>query len=73
MRLEEAKKKYAGQWIAFRAKRRGKNPEGEVILHHRDRYAFDKELLRQGLTNVHITFAGPAIPEGYAALFVLGA
>ena len=68
MRLEEAKKKYAGQWIAFRAKRRGRNPDGEVVLHHRDRQVFDRELLKKGMTGIYITFAGPAIPEGYATL-----
>ncbi len=69
MRLEEARKLYQGEWIAFRAVEEDGNPEGEVILHNKDRRAFDKELLQQELTDVYITFAGPAVPEGYAAIF----
>ena len=69
MTLEEAKARYKGEWLAFRAFEEGDNPEGEVALHDRDRRAFDKELLRRELTNVYITFAGPLIPEGYGTLF----
>lgn len=71
MRLEEAKKKYTGEWIAFRAKKKGKNPDGEVVLHHRDRHAFDRALLKQGKTGIYITFAGPVVPEGYAVFFLI--
>ncbi len=69
MRLEEVKRTYKGEWIAFRAVEETDNPEGEVILHNKDRRFFDKELLRMGLTDVYITFAGPPVPEGYAAIF----
>jgi len=69
MKLEEARALYAGQWIAFRSVEETDNPEGQVILHNKDRRAFDKELLEQGLTDVYITFAGPPIPEGYAVMF----
>jgi len=69
MRLEEAKKIYKGEWIAFKAIEETENLEGEVILHNKDRQFFDKELLRMGLTDVYITFAGPPVPEGYAAIF----
>ncbi|MFQ6116571.1 MAG: hypothetical protein ACE5NG_21145 [bacterium] len=69
MKLEEAKAKYKGEWIAFRAVEEGDNPEGEVLLHNKDRRAFDKKLVEQGLTNVYITFAGPPVPEGYSLMF----
>ena len=69
MKLEEAKKVFQGEWIAFRSLEEGDNPEGEVVLHHKDRRTFDKELLQGGLTEVYITFAGPPVPEGYAAIF----
>ena len=69
MRLEEAKKMYPGEWIAFRTLEEGDNPEGEVVLRNKDRRAFDKELLQKGLTDVYITFAGPPVPEGYAVIF----
>lgn len=69
MKLEEARSQYKGQWIAFRTFEEKENPEGEVVLHNKDRRAFDRELLRRGITDVYITFAGPAVPEGYAVMF----
>ena len=69
MKLEEAKAKYKKEWIAFRAVEKGDNPEGEVVLHNKDRRTFDKELVDRGLTNVYITFAGPPVPEGYSLMF----
>ena len=69
MRLEEAKTVYQGEWIAFRAIDESDDPEGEVILHAKDRRAFDKELVERGITNICITFAGPTISEGYGTLF----
>lgn len=70
MKLEEAKALYRDEWIAFRTSQEGDNPEGEVVFHKRDRRAFDKELLQRGLTGIYITFAGPPVPEGYAAIFL---
>jgi hypothetical protein len=69
MTLEDAKVLYPGEWIAFRAFEEKDNPEGELVLHNKDRRAFDKELLERGLINVYITFSGPPIPEGYAMVF----
>jgi hypothetical protein len=72
MKLEEAKKLHQGEWIAFRTLEESENPEGEVVLHNKDRRAFDKELLQKGLTDVYITFSGPPVPEGYAVIFLSG-
>jgi hypothetical protein len=69
MKLEEAKTRHRGEWLAFRALEERDNPEGEVLLHNKDRRAFDKELLERRLTDVYITFAGPVVPEGYAVMF----
>ncbi|MBM4347976.1 MAG: hypothetical protein FJ107_07560 [Deltaproteobacteria bacterium] len=69
MRLEEAKEMYQGEWIAFRPSAECADPEGEVILHNKDRRAFDKELVQRGLTDLYLTFAGPPVPEGYALIF----
>jgi transcriptional regulator NrdR family protein len=69
MKLEEAKKLCQGEWIAFRTFDESDNPEGEVVLHDKDRRTFDKELLQRGMTEVYITFAGPLVPEGYAVIF----
>ena len=69
MKLKEAKALYPGEWIAFRGLEEGENPEGEVVLHNKDRRAFDQAFLERGLTDLYITFAGPPVPEGYGTLF----
>ncbi|MBI4287663.1 MAG: hypothetical protein HY671_04430 [Chloroflexi bacterium] len=69
MRLEEAKIRYQGEWVAFRANEEGDNPDGAVILHHRERPTFDRELVERELTDVYVTFAGPPVPERYAVMF----
>lgn len=69
MRLEEAKKKFDGQWIAFRTSGKDADPDGEVLLHRQNRREFDHELLQRGITDVYITYAGPPIPPGYTAFF----
>ena len=68
MKLEEAKKLYPDEWIAFRSNEDGENPDGEVLLHNKKRREFNKELLSRELVNVYITFTGPLIPEGYSVL-----
>lgn len=68
MTLEEAKALYPMEWIAFRTTEDGDNPKGEVVLHDRDRRAFDRELLERRLIEIYITFAGPPIPEGYGTI-----
>ncbi|MCK4764765.1 MAG: hypothetical protein KAW12_21380 [Candidatus Aminicenantes bacterium] len=69
MRLEEAKKKYHGEWIAFQVSKESENPEGNVLLHQKNRREFDKKLLKSGIKNVYITFAGPVIPGEYSIFF----
>jgi hypothetical protein len=69
MKLEEAKDLYSDEWLAFRTFEDGDNPEGEVILHNKNRKSFDRELMKLKPTDVYITFAGPLIPEGYAVMF----
>ncbi len=69
MRLDEAKTIYHGEWIAFRACDESNNPEGEVILHYKDRWTFDRELIERGVTDVYITFAGPLVKEGFSVMF----
>ena len=69
MKLEDAKTQYQGEWIAFHTLEEKDNPDGEVVLHNKDRRAFDKELLDRGLIDVYITFTGPLVPEGYAVMF----
>lgn len=72
MKLNEAQELYPEEWIAFRTVEEGDDPEGEVILHHKDRHTFDRELIELNLNDIYITFTGLPIPEGYAALFRTG-
>ena len=69
MRLEEVRTMFQGEWIAFRSFEEGDNPEGEVILHEKDRRAFDRKLIECGFTDVYITFAGPLVKEGFSVMF----
>lgn len=69
MKLSEAQKLYPEEWIAFRTVEEGDDPEGEVVLHSKNRRTFDRQLVERNLIDTYITFAGLPIPEGYAALF----
>jgi len=70
--LEQAKKKYAGEWIAFIVKEEKdeiEKLEGEVIEHHKDRRELHKRLRERNIKNAYITFAGPLIKPGYSVMF----
>jgi hypothetical protein len=69
MKLDEAKKMFHGEWIAFRITKESQNPEGDVLLHNKNHRVLGKKILQKGIKDVYITFAGPAIPEGYTACF----
>jgi hypothetical protein len=69
MRLEEAKKLYENEWIAFKKNENGENPDGEVLLHNKNRKTFDKKLLELGLTNIYITFGGSPISNDYVLIY----
>ncbi len=56
MRLAKAKALYPDEWIAFSTTEEGDNPEGEVLLHHKDRRLFDKQLLDPDQIDDYITF-----------------
>jgi len=67
--LEKAKVLYPEEWIAFRPLDDSDNPEGEVVLHEKERCLFDEELVNRELVDVYVTFAGPPVPEGSDTLF----
>ena len=69
MKLQDAKNRYSGEWIAFRPSGEGQNPEGEVVIHNPERTAFDRALVEQRITGVYITFAGPLVKEGFTVIF----
>ena len=69
MRLDEAKKLYENEWIAFKKNENGDNPDGDVLLHNKKRKAFEKKLLELKLTNIYITFSGPVVPKDYVLIY----
>ena len=69
MKLDKAKALYPDEWIAFSTTEEGDNPEGQVLLHHKDRQVFDQQLLDRRLTDVYITFTGSLVPDKYAVMF----
>jgi hypothetical protein len=69
MKLEEAKKLYENEWIAFRTFEDGNNTDGDVVLYKKDRKAFNRELTKLKPKDVYITYAGQLIPKGYVAMF----
>lgn len=71
MNINEAKEKYKGEWIAFKYSNENGNANGEVILHGKERWKFDKTLIENNITNVYITFAGPLVKEGFSVMFLI--
>ncbi|MBS4028483.1 MAG: hypothetical protein KGZ58_07580 [Ignavibacteriales bacterium] len=69
MKLEDARKQFENEWMAFRSIEKGDNPDGEVILHNKNRREFDNEVLKKEIVNVYLTYNGPVVPEGYAIIF----
>ena len=69
MRLAKAKALYPDEWIAFSTTEEGDNPEGEVLLHHKDRQIFDQQLLDRDQIDVYITFTGSLVTGKYAVMF----
>jgi hypothetical protein len=69
MCLENAKKLYPNEWIAFRSSSHDEDPEGEVVFHHPDRNTFESELLAKKIVNVYLTYTGELVKEGYSVLF----
>ena len=66
MKLETAKRKFKGDWLAFQFTDESKE-EGKVLLHTKSRHRLHKKLnsgkIPKGL---YITFAGPLLPKGYS-------
>ncbi|MCK4325910.1 hypothetical protein KAW55_04070 [bacterium] len=72
MKLEEVKKQYDGEWIAFLI-RKGKEDqeiEGDLILHDPDRRALHQKLRDKYVKDAYVTFAGPLVKPGYSVMFL---
>ncbi|MGY4706893.1 hypothetical protein ACVNPS_03945 [Candidatus Bipolaricaulota sp. J31] len=68
--LEQVKRRYAGQWLAFLVLE--ETPEGELlgqlIAHNPDRRELHRELREKKIKKAYITFAGPVVKPGYAVI-----
>ncbi|MBA7660089.1 hypothetical protein ES703_68088 [subsurface metagenome] len=71
MKLQEAKKKYKGEWLAFLVVKeiKGKEVEGRVLAHTKDRRLLHQILRDKRVKNAYITYAGPMVKPGYAVMF----
>ena len=70
--LEQAKKTYSEEWIAFIVKEEKEDTEkleGEVIEHHKNRRELHRRLRERNIKNAYVTFAGPLIRPGYSVMF----
>ena len=68
--LEQMKRKYAGQWLAFLVTEETQTGElfGQLLAHNPDRRELHRELRRRKVKRAYITFAGPVIKPGYAVI-----
>jgi len=69
--LSEAKKQYAGEWIAFLIQHDGRDKEisGEILEHDLDKRTLHNRLRNKKIKEAYITFAGPVVKPGYEVLF----
>ncbi len=68
--LEEAKREYAGQWLAFLVTEEMPTGEllGQVIAHNPDRRELHRELREKKVDRAYVTFAGPVVKPGYSVI-----
>jgi len=66
MRLEEAKKQYSGQWLAFHEFDDRDNPEGEIKAHSKDRISLMEAIKDLDIENLYITFASTSDSKQHA-------
>jgi len=68
--LQDAKQQYAGQWLAFLVTEETSTGKllGQVIAHNPDRRELHRKLRAKKVKQVYVTFAGPSVKPGYAAI-----
>mgnify|MGYP001059455074 CR=1 FL=1 len=69
--LEQVKRQYAGQWLAFLVIEETPTGEllGQLIAHNPDRRDLHRELREKKMARAYVTFAGPVVKPGYAVIF----
>jgi len=70
MSLEQAKQRYAGQWLAFLVTEETPTGElwGQLLAHNPDRRELHRELREKKVERAYITFAGPVVKPGYTVI-----
>lgn len=68
--LEQVKRQYAGQWLAFLAIEETPAGElcGQLVAHNSDRRELHGELREKKVERGYVTFAGPVVKPGYAVI-----
>ena len=68
--LEQAKRQYTGQWLAFLVTEETPKGEllGQLIGHNPDRRELHRELREKKMARAYVTFAGPAVKPGYTVI-----
>jgi len=68
--LEQAKRQYAGQWLAFLVTEETPTGElwGQLLAHNPDRRELHRELREKKVKRAYITFAGPVVKPGYTVI-----
>lgn len=69
--LEQVKRQYAGQWLAFLVIEETPTGQlfGQLIAHNPDRRDLHRELREKKMARAYVTFAGPVVKPGYAVIF----
>ena len=68
--LEQVKRKYAGQWLAFLVTEETGTWEllGQLLAHNPDSRELHRGLRKRKVERAYITFAGPSIKPGYTVI-----
>ena len=70
VKLDEIKRQYPSQWIAFWVSEEKPTGDiiGELIAHNPDRRDLHQELRDKKIRKAYVTFAGPVVKPGYAVI-----
>ncbi len=68
--VQELKEAYKGEWLAIAVAKRGEAgiEEGELVHHSKDADEVWRRI-KGDKRKIYVTYAGPPLPEGYAAAF----
>ena len=70
-RLNQVRKKYPNEWLAFKVEKESKDGyiQGKLVFHHPDRHTLHQVLRKKRIKGVYIFYSGPLVKTGYAVMF----